>query len=110
MRNIKCWVLIVLLQMSAAAWAGQTTENVIVVALSPLDKSAVVRSSGQGMQVLKLGDSIHGTELSLIQVLTNKLVFEERMSHAGANGASRIVWLHKVVDDFAEVEYPETPQ
>jgi hypothetical protein len=109
MRKISFWGLLVLLQMSAAVWAEQTIENVTVVALSPLDKSAVVRLSGQSMQVLKPGDTINGTEWSLTQILTNKLVFEERLSAADLNGPSRVVWLHKAVNGISEVEYPAMP-
>lgn len=100
-------ILAVLLMISTAAWAGQGVENIVIVALSPLDKSAVVRLPDQGMQVLKPGDAIRGTELSLTQVLTDKLVLEES---ADVTGASRVIWLHKAVNGFSAVEYPEIPK
>ncbi len=99
-------ILVVLLLVSSAAWAEQSVESVVVVALSPLDKSAVVRLSNQGMQVLKPGDTIRGTELRLTQILTDKLVLKES---AGTTGSSRVVWLHKAVNGSSAVEYPEIP-
>lgn len=105
--KVSPWILAVLLLVSSAAWAQQSIESLVVVALSPLDKSAVVRLSNQGMQVLKPGDTIRGTELRLTQVLTDKLVLEDS---AGTTAASRVVWLHKAVNGFSAVEYPETSE
>lgn len=99
-------VLTILLLLSTAVFAQQGVDRIVVVALSPLDKSAVVRLPDQGMQVLKPGDRIRGTDLSLTQVLTDKLVLKER---SDSTGTGRVVWLHKAINGSSTVEYPEVP-
>ncbi len=106
-KRLSCWVLVVLVQLSRTLCAEQNIEDIVVVALSPLDRSTVVQFPDQSMQVLKPGDFIRGTELSLTQVLTDKLVLEQVQGHSGSNGQSRIVWLHRLVNGTSEVEYPE---
>jgi hypothetical protein len=110
MGKMNYWILFALLQMSTYVWAEQAIDNVIVVALSPLDKTAVVRLPNQVMQVLKTGDSIQGTELKLTRVLTNKLVFEQMPEPSSSNRTGRIVWLHRAVNGISEVEYLDTPK
>jgi hypothetical protein len=106
--KIKLFIVLVLLQMSASVWGGWAIEDVVVVALSPLDKSAVVRLPNRSLQVLKQGDGIHGTDLILTLVLTNKLVLQGRPSLSSSNGAGRIVWLHRAVGGISKVEYADT--
>jgi len=110
MRKLNYWVFLLLLHMPAAVWAQPEIEEVVVIALSPLDESAVVRLSNQGLQVIKPGDTVRGTDLSLIQVLTNKLVFEEKPGHVDSNTSGRVVWLHKAVNGISAIEYPAVPQ
>lgn len=107
MGKLNCLVLLVLSHMSVSAWAGQIIEDVVVVALSPLDKTAVVRLPNHSMQVLKPGDSIQGTELRLTKVLTNKLEFEGRPVLPSPNGTGRKIWVHKAVRGLSKVEYSD---
>ncbi len=109
MRGISALLLLMLLQMPICAWAEQLIEDVVVVAISPLDKSAILRLPDRTMQVLKLGEEIPGTELQLTRILIDKLVFETRLDSGYSNGANQVVWLHKAVDGISNVEYPQAP-
>jgi hypothetical protein len=69
MKKLYCWILLVLLEMSATAWAGQRIEGVGVLALRPSDKTIVVELpniSPNGDDVQEAAEFIF-----LLQQLTN---------------------------------------
>ena len=100
MRKLRSVLLLAVLQMPLVVFAEQSTNDVVLVALSPMDNKAIVRLPSNNMQVLQPGDTIQGTRFKLIQVLTNKLLLN-------INDSKQIVWMHKAVNGYSAVEYPE---
>ena len=71
-----------------------TLEELNVMALGPLDGRAVVKSADGKMQVLKIGDTIPGTQATVKQVLTDRLVVEETIDKDGRT-VKQTVWIYK---------------
>jgi len=70
-------------------------DDLTVMALGALDGRAVVKTADSKMHVLKVGDATPGTNATITQVHTDKLVVEEKVSGEGAQPATQTVWIHK---------------
>ena len=62
---------------------GRNLESLTVMALAPLDGRTGVKTADGKMQVLKIGDTIPGTQATVKQVLTDRLVVEEAIDKDG---------------------------
>jgi hypothetical protein len=94
----------------ALAWAflllspglGQAEDvlaRLTVLALAPLAGQAVVQGPDGSLQLVRLDDQLPGTSATLIQVLPDKLVLEERSPGTGQGPVQRLVWLYKAAQD-----------
>lgn len=105
--------LIVLMVLSVNVFAEESLEGVALIALTPINNQAVVQFSDKKMQVLKVGDTINGTEAKMLQVLTNKIVLENNVSSGVDRKSKEKVWLHKAVNGKSRVQYlqntPDVP-
>ena len=72
-----------------------TLEQLTVMALGPLDGRAVVKLPNGKMKVLKIGETIPGTQATVQQVLSDKLVVEEIIKKKGSPPVKQTVWIHK---------------
>lgn len=75
--------------------AGTNKIDVSVMALGPADGRAVVALSDGRMQVLKVGDTVPGSQAIVMQVLHDKLVVEETIEKAGEPPVKQMAWLYK---------------
>lgn len=75
--------------------ATSALENLNVMALGPLDGRAVIKTADDKMHVLKLGDTIPGTQAVIQQVLNDRVVVEETVEGQGASAKKQIVWIYK---------------
>lgn len=85
--------LVTLVSVPIASSAA-SLEDVTVMALGPVDGRAVVKTPDGKMQVLKLGDTVPGTQAVVTQVLTDKLVVEETLEKGGQT-SKQTVWISK---------------
>lgn len=77
------------------AQADAKLEDLSIMATGPLDSRAVVKSGDGKMHVLKVGDTLPGTQATLIQVLADKLVVEESVGKEGQPKVKQTAWLLK---------------
>ncbi|HEX5057248.1 MAG TPA: hypothetical protein VFX02_12230 [Gammaproteobacteria bacterium] len=104
MKGWKFYMLALLLG-SQVAIAGETLQDITVLALSAPDGRAVVRLPDDKMQVLKPGDAVDGTQAKVLQVLADKLVLEETVADEKSGEKRReTVWLYKAVDGKSRIE------
>lgn len=93
-----------LLAVLSSAAAAESLEGYTVMALSPLDERAVIKLPDNKMQVLKPGDAIDGTQATVEQVLTDRLVLEETITLESGGEGIETVWFYKAVDGRSRVE------
>ena len=89
--------LLTLLMGALPAFADTRLEDLTVMALGPLDGRAVVKTADGKMQVLKIGDTVPGTQAVVVQVLTDKLVVEESIEKPGAEPVKQTAWILKAL-------------
>jgi len=77
------------------AQAETKLEDLSIMALGPLDGRAVVKTAEGKLQVLKLGDTLPGTQAKLIQVLADKLVVEDTVGKEGQPPVKQTAWILK---------------
>lgn len=87
-------VAVITLLSVATVSSAASLEDVTVMALGPVDGRAVVKTSDGKMQVLKLGDTVPGTQAVVTQVLTDKLVVEEAQERGGQT-SKQTIWILK---------------
>jgi hypothetical protein len=70
-----------------------------VLALVPVAGQAVVQGPDGSLRLVRLDDQLQGTNATLIQVLPDKLVLEERSPGTGQGSVQRLVWLYRAAQD-----------
>lgn len=93
------WLLLCLPLLSLA---DSDLDNVSVIAINTYDRNAVIKQPGQAMRVLKVGESLN-QQTTLVDVLTDKVVFEEIVSHDGQR-AKETIWLYKAVNGKSRIQ------
>lgn len=84
--------------LSAAAHviaAAGGLDSVTVMALGPVDGRAVVSVADGKMQVLKVGQTVPGTNAVVTQVLPDKLVVEETVVRPDEPAVKQTIWIYK---------------
>ena len=92
--TVKALGLLCLL-LSTLAHADTKLEDFSVMATGPLDGRAVVKSADGKMLVLKVGDTLPGTQATVLQVLADKLVVEESVGKEGQPKVKQTAWMLK---------------
>jgi len=69
-----------------------------VLMLGPLDGKAVVKLPDGKMKVIGMSETLPGTQAVVKQILSDRLVVEERGSGNGNTSAAQTVWLYKVAN------------
>jgi len=77
------------------AYADSKLEDFSIMAVGPLDGRAVVKSPDGKLQVMKLGDTLPGTQAKLLQVLPDKLVVEDTVGKEGQPAVKQTAWIIK---------------
>jgi hypothetical protein len=92
----KIWLMTVSLT-SLSLWSADATtlDNLSVMALGAVDGRAVVKMPDGKMQVLKVGDTIPGTQAVISQVLNDKLVVEDTVTTKDKPTTKQVVWIQK---------------
>jgi hypothetical protein len=95
------WVLTCYVVLLYPVWcqAEDILAQLLVLALAPLEGQAVVQGPGGTMSLVRAGDQIQGTSATLVQVLADKLVLEERSTSAGQAPVPHLVWLYRAPPD-----------
>ncbi|MDH3599208.1 MAG: hypothetical protein OEU26_06160 [Candidatus Tectomicrobia bacterium] len=75
--------------------AGGELERLTVVALAPVDGRAVIKLPDGEMQVVQPGDQLLGDAITVVQVLTDKLVVEEHLNPRGTPALKRLAWVYQ---------------
>ncbi len=78
--------------------------NIVVMALSSFDQRAVVMSAEGEMQAMKPGDVVPGTEMVLVDVLNDRLVFEETVTRPSGLKVKQTIWVYKARDGVSRVQ------
>jgi hypothetical protein len=88
--------LMIMLGITGLAKAEPTKlESITVMAVGPSDGRAVVTLPDGKMQVLKIGDTVPGTQAIVMQVLPDKLVVEETIEKSDNAPVKQMVWIYK---------------
>lgn len=77
--------------------------NIVVLALSTYDARAVVKSAQGELQAMQPGDVVQGTETVLIDILEDRLVFEEVVTKPSGLKVKETVWVYKARDGVSRV-------
>jgi hypothetical protein len=75
--------------------AGGELERLTVVALAPMDSRAVIKLPDGEIQVVQPGDQVLGDAITVVQVLTDKLVVEERLNPSATPALKRLAWVYQ---------------
>jgi hypothetical protein len=75
--------------------AGGALERLTVVALAPMAGRAVIKLPSGELQVVQPGDRLLGDAITVMQVLTDKLVVEERLNPGGTSALKRLAWVYQ---------------
>lgn len=88
---------IVLLSISFGAIANVNLKDFVVKILEPIDKRVVIQSPSGEVKVYKSGDVLTGTSISIVEILTSKLMLEESVVDESGNKIKRkvIMFLEK---------------
>jgi ribosomal protein L19 len=78
--------------------------NIVVLALSTYDARAVVKSAQGEMQAMKPGDVVEGTETVLVDILDDRLVFEELVTKPSGLKVKETVWVYKAKNGVSRVQ------
>lgn len=81
--------------MVMSSEAGGELERLTVVALAPMDGRAVIKLPDGEMQVVQPGDQLPGATITVVQVLTDKLVVEERLNPSRTSALKRLAWIYQ---------------
>jgi hypothetical protein len=82
------------LLMAMPSEAGGALERLTVVALAPMAGRAVIKLPDGEMQVVQPGDQLPGDAVTVVQVLTDKLVVEERLIPGRTLAFKRLAWVY----------------
>jgi hypothetical protein len=91
------WALILL--YPGPAQAEDPLARLTVLALAPVAGQAVVQGADGSLHLVRLDDQLQGTNATLVQVLPDKLVLEERSPGTGQGPGPGLVWLYKAAQD-----------
>jgi len=69
-----------------------------VLMLGPLDGKAVVKLPDGKMKVIGMSETLPGTQAVVKQILSDRLVVEDRVSGDADTPATQTVWLYKVAN------------
>src|SRR5437773_8664148 len=94
---VLAWCCILLCPM--LGMAEDALARLTVLALAPVEGHAVVQGPDGTLHLVRLGDQLQGTSATLVQVLPDKLVLEERSTDAGHGPVKLLVWLYKAMPD-----------
>jgi type II secretory pathway component PulC len=112
MSTLKNIALAVLVSMPLASFAAAETtrlEDLSVMALGAVDGRAVVKTTDNKMQVVKVGETIPGTQAVLTQVLNDKLVVEDTLVGDDKKTRKQTAWVFKAPNgDKSRVQRLET--
>lgn len=78
--------------------------NIVVMALSSADARAVIKSAAGEMLAMKPGDVVPGTETRLVDVLPDRLVFEEVVIRPSGLKVRQILWVYKAKNGVSRVQ------
>ena len=89
MSTVKNIALTLLALMPLTSWSAGAAklEDLSVMALGAVDGRAVVKTADGKIQVVKVGDTISGTQAVVSQVLNDKLIVEDTV--VGIDNQSR---------------------
>lgn len=79
-------------------------DNATVLALSPYDKSVVIKLPDAEMQALTMGQSLEGIDAVLVDVLDDRAVFEEIVINESGTKAEETVWIYKAENGVSRVQ------
>jgi hypothetical protein len=96
-RCVLAWAFILL--YPGLGKAEDPLARLTVLALAPMAGQAVVQGPDGSLHLVRLDDQIQGTNATLVQVLPDKLVLEERSPGTGQGPVQRLVWLYKAAQD-----------
>ncbi len=97
MRCVLAWAFLLL--SPGLGQAEDALARLTVLALAPVAGQAVVQGPDGSLQLVRLDDQLPGTSATLVQVLPDKLVLEERSPGTGQGPVQRLVWLYKAAQD-----------
>ena len=78
--------------------------NIVVMALSAFDSRAVVKSAQGKLQMMKPGDVVQGTAATLLEVLDDRLVFEEIIMKPSGLKVKKTTWVYKAMNGTSQVK------
>jgi hypothetical protein len=78
---------------ASLAHADARLEDFSVMATGALDGRAVVKSADGKMHVLTVGDTLPGTQATVLQILADKLVVEESVGKEGQPKVKQTAWM-----------------
>jgi hypothetical protein len=96
-RCVLAWAFILL--YPGLGKAEDPLARLTVLALAPVAGQAVVQGPDGSLHLVRLDDQLQGTNATLVQVLPDKLVLEERSPGTGQGPVQRLVWLYKAAQD-----------
>src|SRR5262245_7612229 len=96
-RCVLAWIFILL--YPSMGKAEDPLARLTVLALAPVAGQAVVQGPDGSLHLVRLDDQLQGTNATLVQVLPDKLVLEERSPGTGRGPVQRLVWLYKAAQD-----------
>jgi type II secretory pathway component PulC len=97
MNTVKNIALTLLALMPLTSWSAATgkLEDLSVMALGAVDGRAVVKTADGKMQVVKVGDTIPGTQAVVSQVLNDKLIVEDTVVGLDKQSRKQTAWISK---------------
>lgn len=95
--HILAWAFILL--YPGPGQAEDPLARLTVLALAPVAGQAVVQGPDGSLHLVRLDDQLQGTNATLVQVLPDKLVLEERSPGTGQGPVQHLVWLYKAAPD-----------
>jgi hypothetical protein len=102
--NAGRFVVVAVLAALARPVFAADLDDYRVMALSPIDERAVVQSPDNRMTVVEPGDSIEGTRATVKQVLTDRLVLEEKVTRESGMEDIETVWVYKAAGGESKVQ------
>jgi hypothetical protein len=96
-RCVLAWIFVLL--YPGLGKAEDLLARLTVLALEPVAGQAVVQGPDGSLHLVRLDDQLQGTNATLVQVLSDKLVLEERSPGTGQGPVQRLVWLYKAAQD-----------
>ncbi len=78
--------------------------NIVVLALNVHDGRAVIKSAQGDMQVMQVGDVVQSTEATLVNIMNDRLVFEEIITRPSGLKAKETHWVYKAENGVSRVQ------